>query len=400
MEIIATERSYDEAKKLGISLSAYLESQDPSSKYNDGTDAFQRQLALADIRVANDPVTGLRAHNLERFYETDGDYGANRKFLAGEFFNRIYRKAAHDAELGKTRLWENSLTPVSYTVSQPTIDNELRYKQIQPSVLPLLVSRTRTINSESFRSLFLTDSTAQSAARLRRVAEGAAVPYVSFSYSENSNVVHKYGRALRWTYEQARRTSIDMVSWAVGYIAAVSTRDKEDDAIDILVNGDGNSGTSATANSGSTYDSGAAGALTLKMLMNFRLQAFTRPYSANIVIGRPASLTTLFLLNAGSANLPVASILQANTSNMNPAYFTMARTTLDGMIAIDSTVVAANALLFIDGRYCLEMLKEANSDVVQTDQIVQSQWNEIVFTENIGWAMALKDQNQLLNYTV
>jgi hypothetical protein len=46
------------------------------------------------------------------------------------------------------------------------------------------------------------------------------------------------------------------------------------------------------------------------------------------------------------------------------------------------------------------MLKEANSDVVQTDQIVQSQWNEIVFTENIGWAMALKDQNQLLNYTV
>jgi hypothetical protein len=103
MEIIATERSYDEAKKLGISLSAYLESQDPSSKYNDGTDAFQRQLALADIRVANDPVTGLRAHNLERFYETDGDYGANRKFLAGEFFNRIYRKAAHDAELGKTR---------------------------------------------------------------------------------------------------------------------------------------------------------------------------------------------------------------------------------------------------------------------------------------------------------
>lgn len=399
MENIVNQRSFDEAKKLGISYSQFLEQQDPSSEYKDGTDAFQRQLALADIRTVNNPYTGERAHTLERFYDVDEKFG-DRKFLLPEFMNRVYRKAAADAEFGKTRLWENSLTPVSYTVSPPTVDNELRYKEVQPSVLPLLVARTRTIQGESFRSLFLTDSTAQGAARLRRVAEGAAIPKVSFSYSENTNLVHKYGRALQWTYEQARRTTIDMVSWAIGYIAAVSVRDKEDDAIDILVNGDGNSGTAATANSGSTYDGAASGALTLKMLMNFRLQAFTRPYQSTIVIGRPASLTSLFLLNAGSANLPVGAIVGNNTTNMNPASFTMARTTLDGLVAIDSTVVAANALLFIDGRFTLEMIKEANSDVVQTEQVFANQWNNMYFTENVGWAIALKDQNQLLNYTV
>lgn len=399
MENLVTQRSYDEAKKLGISYSAFLEREDSSSEYKDGTDAFERQLILADIRVRDNPITGERAHNLERFYEADGEYGDNRKFLLPEFFNRTYRKAAHDASFGNTRLWDN-LAPVSYTVAPPTIDTEIRWKQIQPSILPLLVSRTRTITTETFRSIFLNDSLAESAARLRRVSEGAAIPFVSFTHSENANTVRKYGRALRWTYEQARRLSIDFVGWAVGYIAAVSTRDKEDDAIDILLNGDGNSGTSATANSGSTYDGAASGALTLKMLMNFRLSAYKRPYYANLVIGRPADLTNLFLLNAGSANLPASMIVGNNTSNVNPAFFSMARTTLDGMTAIDSTVVAANSLLFVDSRFSLEMIREANSDVVESDRIVNSQWQELYMTENIGWAISLKNMAQLLNYTV
>ena len=398
-EFLINSNTFDAAKKERISLSALLEREDPSNQYKDGTDAFQRQLALHDIRVSSDPYSGLQAHTMERFFDRDEKFGDNRKFLLPEWMNRVYKKASYDAIYNQTRLFD-SLNPVSYTVMPPTIDNELRFKQIQPSILPMLLSRTRTITGETFRSLFLDDTAGRSEARLRRVAEGAEIPAVNFTWSENANYVHKYGRRLRWTYEQARRVSLDLVSWALGYIAAVSTRDKEDDAIDVLLNGDGNTSTSATANSGSTYDSAASGALTLKMLMNFRLQAYTRPYYANVVIGRPASLTTLFLLNSGSANLPSASVVGANTSNMNPAYFTMARTTLDGMQAVDSTVVAANSLLFVDTRFALEMITEAGGDVVQSDQIIQSQWNEIALTENIGWAIATRDMTQSLNYTV
>ena len=268
IEGLVTERSLAEAKNQKLSLSAFLEKEDPTGAYGSGekSDAFQRQLALYDIKVANNPITGERAHEFGRFWDDSDGKGAQRKLLVGEWMNRAYRAASYGIVTGE-RLFD-AQAPLSYTVYPPTILPEMRFKQIQPSALPFLVARTRTIQTESFRALYLTDTASKTEARMSRVEEGAEIPVATFYTGENASVVRKYGRRLRYTYEQMRRMNIDLVQWGINYVAAVAARDKEDDAIDIIVNGDGNSGTAATSSNGSTYDSGAANKLTLKMLMN------------------------------------------------------------------------------------------------------------------------------------
>lgn len=56
---------YRDAYKKGMSLSAFLEQEDPSTGYNDGLDAFGRLLQVADIRVKSLPDYGVQASEFQ-----------------------------------------------------------------------------------------------------------------------------------------------------------------------------------------------------------------------------------------------------------------------------------------------------------------------------------------------
>jgi hypothetical protein len=73
---------------------------------------------------------------------------------------------------------------------------------------------------------------------------------------------------------------------------------------------------------------------------------------------------------------------------------------MDGVVLIDNTTVAANTLLGVDGRYALEMLLEAGSDIVETNKIIQNQYNQIVITENVGFDILIKQKNGANNQTL
>jgi hypothetical protein len=415
-EFVMGRELIQDAYKHGMNVSSFLERLDPTTQYpahERNMDAFERQLAKYDIRTRSDPRSGVVCHAWDRFYETD-ELGTKeeRSALAAEWLSRQYRRATAVAprngfaagewnsrqgfinDLGNR--FPNADTPISYTLYPPEVYDQLRYQMLQPSMLNVLVSRIRVINSETFAALYLSDSVSETAARMSRVEEFGEIPAVTFTTGEQTIRVKKYGRSLKVSYEQLRRMQLDLVSWAVLYIAAKADRDKEDTAVDVLINGDGNSGTAATSSNGTALDSVSGNKMTLKMWLLWRL-LWRRPYTSNVMIGGNAALVDMFLLSAGSANLGPIMYLGANVPDA--VNVRMARTTLDGLLAVDNSTVPANQLLAVDSNWTLEMAQEAGADIVQTDQIMQNQYNQIMITESVGFCIATKGQNRILAYT-
>lgn len=399
-----------DAYRHGMTVSRFLEELDPTSNYpahQQGMDAFQRQLARYDIRTASDYLNGVPAHTCARFYDDD-ELGSKeeRSALFGEWMSREYRK--YTRIVPRRGVWSDPSAqtqvrfplqdvPTSFTLYPPEVLRELRYQQLAPSALNVLIARQRMISSETFTALYLNDSQAKSAAHMSRVEEYAQVPTVRFDSAEQSARVKKYGRRLQMSYEQARRMQIDMLSWGIAYIAQVADLDKEAEAVDILINGDGNSGTAATSTNGSTLDAAAAGAMTLKMWLRWRFK-WARPYSANVIVAPESSVVTALLLQAGTANLAPTTLV-GSTNPQAGTQITLFRNTLDGIVAVDNTGVSANTVLGLDSRWTLEMVSEAGADIIETDRIMSAQYSEVTLTESVGFCIATKGQNQILAYT-
>lgn len=411
-------RMLHEAFAQGLTLSQLLEREDPTSSYpvhERGMDAYQRQLARLDIRTQSDMTLGAPAHNFGRFWETDElGSGEERMVLASEFLNRTYRRAcamqvrrvAHGGFDKSGRVTEVTGgirlpydPPTTFDLYPPDIESALRYSVPAPSMLSYLVAITRIINGEASYALYLTDNVqAQADARMARVQEYAEIPAMRVATSETPTRVAKYGRRVDMSYEIMRRISMDLISFYIELIAAVASREKEDQAVDVLINGDGNASTAATSVNGSTYDAAAAGALTLKMYLTWLLSAFTRPYAANVLVGRPAAIVAAALLNAGSAN--IMAVTQVASIWPNALNFTIPRATINGLVFIDNNTVAANTLLGIDSRYALEMLIEAGSEIAETERVMSQQYTSIIISENVGFDIMIKQKVGAANQTL
>jgi hypothetical protein len=405
-DFVLNRSMYRDAYSKGLTLSALLENMDPSSKYNAGEraqgDAFQRQLARLDVRTTSVPEAGIGAHSWERFWDNGDGLGDERAVLAPEWLSRQYRQAARviprtagGVQFADAQRILSTNAPLSDVLWPSAQDGMMRYQQIEPSLLSYMVGRTRTIDSDTFKAFYLADTATQASAHMKRVGEYGSVPAMRITGSDQAIHVQKYGRKLQASYEAMRRMSLDLISWAVRYIAAVADNDKFLHALDVLVNGDGNSGTAATNTNGSTLDAAAGGVQTLKMWLGWGM-LWRRPHQANVVIGRDAAIVSLLLLNAGSANIPPSALANAAGA---VGQISLARPIYGGMVAINEATAPANKLVGFDNRYTLEMVMEAGSNIVETDRIIGQQYEEVVLTETLGWDIMTLGQNRTLAYT-
>lgn len=400
-----------EAQNRNMSLSAFLETLDPSSQYSAADrmgDAYTRQLARHDIRTASDFVNGITAHSWERFYEKE-----ETKVLAYEYLKRQVRNRAQlvprnnmmmAGGLSQGGIYGSdgarlpiTAVPTSYVLAPPNVDPNLRYNALQPSMLSYLVARVRLIQGQTTEAIGLsTDTTTEAGTKMARVTEYAELPRIRVTTGETAIRVSKYGFAIDMSYEAMRRWPIDLVGWTVMYGQDNAERDKEDQAIDVLINGDGNSGTSATNTNGSTLDSTAAGKLTLKMDIAWRVNQWRRPYLVDVIAGRATGMVDRMLLNGGSANVaPVVYLASSMPTAMN---MNVPRTSLDGLTFIDNSTVPANKLLGIDSRYTLEMVIEAGSDIQEAERVIRAQYTTVTISENMAFDIIIKGLNQTLDY--
>lgn len=338
------QRAQMDASARGMSFSGVLEEQDPSEDYA-GTelanmDAFQRQLFFAGIRTQSIPEKGIYADQVNRFFQSNIP---GSQVLFPEYINRMMRQAL-----------------------------------IAPDVLPWIIAVNTGVVGDFYRSIYTNDTIAQR--RLTRVGQGAELPKTSFTASEHAVNLYKYGRLLEGSYEYFRTVTIDLFSILLQRIALQANLDKADTAIDVAINGDGNSNTATNYNQ-STLDTGAVP--TYKAFIAFALKFY--PYQLNTLVGGDAAFINFLSMARPSVDpFQILNLLQRG--EMITQRVELAQNLYSDVKLVYLPSTPANVLVGLDRRFALEQLNEIGASLVETDRLIQSQRNQIAISEKVGYA--------------
>lgn len=369
-----------EAYAAGMSISAYLEHQDPSVGYNDGLDAFQRLLKAANIRTFSDPARGIYADLWERFDQNEGT-----RALAIEWAARRWRAVSHGQD-PSTRALYASTDQAAGSVMEPFVNNaQGRYLQLAPAIpLEELVAITTPIVGDAYRAFYLTNDAPNQ--RFNRVTQGAEVPRARLIGADHTVRLHKYGRALDVTYEILRRQRIDVVGLHIARLAVQAEIDRVAAAIDIFINGDGNANTAATNFNLTVLDPAAvAGTMTAKGWITYKAQ-WVNPYIVTTVLTQTAGGVQLELLQLGSANIPLLTLTGPGSERIGGLNLMQPQLADNVRLGITADAPVLKLVGF-DRRFALERVTEIGSDITEIEKFVVRQTNTIVMTEVEGFVV-------------
>lgn len=233
---------YLEAESRGMTLSELLECDeyDPSPA-GCPLDAFERQLALAGVRLGGKAPT-----TVEQFYQ-------KAPALVPEFMMREIKKGqSMHPELGR------------------------------------LIANTTTIASNRYTPFHI-DTSDQTRFSLRPVGEGAEVPQLLVTEQTHAVTVRDYGLALKASYKALRYRTTSQFRVLLWYIGFKMQSDKIAMVVDCIINGDGNDNAARVVNSASS------GTLDYGDLVS--LWAEFSPFEMNTLICHVNSLKAILTLD-------------------------------------------------------------------------------------------------------
>lgn len=367
---------YRAAAEEGVNLSVFLEAQDPSSGYRDGSDAFERLLEAGGIRTVSRPSAGIYASEMDAFSRSPA-----HRSLMPELICRTWRSVQFGGS-ASTRALYTSGDDLAGSSMRPWADSGsvgITSPVAPPFALSDIVAMTTPVSGAAYRKVYL-DTTATSTRR-RRVVEGTDIPLGKLTTAEHTINLHKYAGGLKATYEALRRSRIDKVRLWLAQEALRNEIDKISEAINVLVSGDGNSSTAADAYQAQTdFDSTATGkTMTLKAYWRFKLK-FAPIFRMTHIVGAEADIAKLALLNIGSSTVPVYF---GNTATSPDTRIILA----DGVVAGITADVPADKLVGIDARQALERVVETGSNIEEIERWAQSQAQILTISEVEGWAV-------------
>jgi hypothetical protein len=388
--------------------------EDPTSEWpteDRELDAFERVLEAAEMHIAYDPVTGQHADTWQDCVRTTPE----KKALIPEVMARAWRRASTLSPAAKAELaMADNFGPKERAILlsgdvavgslvNPWQDNpEIRAKRLVPPIpLESIVARTTPLDTDAYRTLYIVDDFNTDAYRLKRVSEGAEIPATSIITGEHTLRIHKFGRAIRATYEQLRRQRVDRIAFLISRMAIQAEIDKVADAINTVINGDGNDNTNATvvnmvSDALDTITPAVANVLTLRAWMTFRLR-FSLTYAPNIVLGPEQVVAQLLTLPVGQGVglIPLALMPNNPFGVVGP----IAQQLAGGIRYGVTTAVAAGRLLAFQSDQVLEMVTEIGANVAEVERFITNQTQIMTMTESVGWGIIDANGSRLLNTT-
>lgn len=336
-DIKVSEDLYTKGAARGLSLTSMLEELDPS-KPGDMMNAFERQLCKQGIRVQGPAVDAV-----ERFFQTYED-----KILFPEFI-------AKQVQVGKEKVGQLS---------------------------DIVALRTK-IDSTEYKSMWMDDDVAgnkEENRRLVRVTEYADMPGVKLKTAETAIKIYKYGRYIQTSYEFLRRQKIDVVALFFQAMGMQIQKDKFAAAMNVLVNGDGNSNAAAITNwTGST--------IAYKDLVSFKLAFEDDAFNLSYMIAPLATAVDVYDLDR--FNNALVSGLDAAKSGAMPKPLNVP------LVSDLSHTLPANTILGIDKSMAIQEVYETEL-LTETEQVIRSQFNGTAVSEVVGYAKLLPKATRLL----
>lgn len=361
-----------EAYKDGQNLTMLLEEKSPSEdklKF----DAFDRLMQMTGIQTVSYPDRGYWASSGGPLVDT-----TIGRALYPEFFARTWRRVAY-AKSRATYLSTDG-TPGSWQRPYDDAEQARWDTQIAPAIpLSELVGTVTPVTGADYRSFYLTHDATK--VRHYRIGESAEIPTYKLADSENTIQLQKFGLGLEASYEQIRRMRVDKLAMQIARVAVQNEVDKVDAALDIAVNGDGNSNSPTTYNLTALDGDAVAGTLTLKGWLAYKLK-FVNPYFLTGALMQETVALQLALLDVGSANVPLAG---ANLGGMIQS-LTPINTTSDGVRYGWLSAAPALQIVGFDRRWAMEQLVEIGGQIAEMERFITRQTEFMSMTEVNGFA--------------
>ena len=317
----------------GKTFSQVLEELDPSTNYKntplEKLDAFGRQLKRFDIRVS-----GAQSDMVEKFFQTSSSAA-----LFPEYVSRAIKLGMEYA---------NALPDITATVTK--------------------------IDGMDYRSIVSDpDDDTRS---LKVVSEGAFLPQTTIKTQESLVKLLKRGRMLVSTYEALRFQRLDLFTVTLKQIGAYIARTQLADAVNVLVNGDGNS------NAAKVINASASG--TLKYTDLVRLWTEPTPYELN----------TLLVPTALMEKILAMPEMQDSQATLD-FHGTGRMITPMGAKLIHVPTLDSDKIVGIDKTCALEMV-QAGDVLVDYDKLIDRQLERAAVSVISGFAKLFNDASVVL----
>lgn len=317
----------------GKTFSQVLEELDPSTNYKntplEKLEAFGRQLKRFDIRVS-----GAQSDMVEKFFQTSSSAA-----LFPEYVSRAIKLGMEYA---------NALPDITATVTK--------------------------IDGMDYRSIVSDpDDDTKS---LKVVSEGAFLPQTTIKTQENLVKLLKRGRMLVSTYEALRFQRLDLFTVTLKQIGAYIARTQLADAVNVLVNGDGNS------NGAKVINASASG--TLKYTDLVRLWTELTPYELN----------TLLVPTALMEKILAMPEMQDSQATLD-FHGTGRMITPMGAKLIHVPTLDSDKIVGIDKTCALEMV-QAGDVLVDYDKLIDRQLERATVSVISGFAKLFNDASVVL----
>ena len=320
-------------REAGRSFSQVLEREDPSERYKgtslEGLDAFQRQLKRFDIKVkgeTSDPV--------EAFFRT-----SDAAVLFPEYIARTVRQGMEEGD-----------------------------------ILPHITAAVTKIDGMDYRSI--SSEAGGEEKKLKPVTEGSAIPSTTIKVQANLVKLKKRGRMLVASYEAVRFQKLDLFSVTLRQIGAHIARTHLEDAVGVLINGDGNE------NAAQVTALAAGESLNYEALVDF--WAKFDPYVMNTLL--VSGDVMLQLLKLPEFQNPLTGLNFQGTGKL---------TTPLGATLLRTSVLPVKTAVGLDRRFALEMVRSGDV-VVEYDKLIDRQLERAAITTISGFAKVFSSASRVL----
>ena len=326
-------------RESGKSFTQVLESLDPSENYRgtalENTDAFQRQLTRIDIHAR-----GAYSDGVEKFFSC-----LDSAVLFPEFISRVVRQGMEEA-----------------------------------NVLPEITASVTTIDSMDYRSIYCVPQEADK--QLADVREGSLIPATTVRSRDKLVTLKKRGRMLIASYEALRFQKLDLFSVMLRQIGAYIQKMHLTDAVDVILNGDGNNNSAAEFNIGTDPISGTSGTLAYAQLVEFWSQF--DPYEMNTMLVNSSVLTKLLKLT--ELQNPLTGLNFQGTGKLSTPL---------GARLLRTDAISDDAIVALDRRYALEMVRAGEVNV-EYDKLIDRQLERAAITSITGFSKIMDDASKVL----
>lgn len=344
-EIELTWNIYNKIIEDKTSLTAYLNEQLGKDPDHPNLDGFEQMLRHRGIQTKS-ILGGKQADQVQAFFRTSVD-----EVLFPEFVSRQVREAI-----------------------------------LNDTMLPYLIGKRTTINSDSYKSYYVDDQ--PTLQHKVRVGEAAELPTSKIIGRTQNIQLYKYGRAIDYSYEFTKLMQIDMLALFIKRIGMQTAKDKVYDILDVIENGDGNSNTAATYNLTTLDAAASAGTLTAKGFLKFLMEFDIFP--CDTLIADKDTYVNLVLTN--TTGVGVAQLLWLLAQGQAGGFtITSPQMPNKSLKLFWHDDVTAYDLIGINSQYAIEEVTLAGSDISESQKFIKRQVETLTVSEINGYAKLMDD---------